>query len=412
MYQVIDTPEQCLLQLYQAGLAAVEGDSVTARALQQSGWAQDIPLALFACGKAAPAMAQGASKLLGSCIQHALLVTKRGYLANGWPEHWQCIEAGHPLPDAASLEAGRQLLALLETLPDGMPLLALISGGTSALLELLPAGVSLADLQRVNDWLLASGAAIEDMNRVRSALSCLKGGRLRGYIGHRPVLNLMISDVRGDVPSVIGSGPLSNPPQEQVLPPGLPTWLMDLLKRAEDCPAPARPGAEILQRVVATNQDACQAIARAARERGLPVCVHEPLFSPVDQVSIELAKFLSSAPPGVHVWGGEPTLKLPEQPGRGGRNQHLALSLSVALQGSSGIHVLCGATDGSDGPGEDAGALVDENTATVVNYPGGAAAALARADSGTFLDEAGALISTGPTGTNVMDLVIALKTVG
>lgn len=412
MYQVIDTSEQCLLQLYQAGLAAVEGGSVTARALEQSGWAQNAPLALFACGKAAPAMARGAHEVLGSRIQHALLVTKRGYLPLGWPEHWQCLEAGHPLPDGASLEAGQRLLDMLEVLPEGMPLLTLISGGTSALLELLPPGVCLADLQRVNDWLLGSGAAIEDMNRVRRALSCVKGGRLRGYIGQRPLLNLMISDVRGDDPSVIGSGPLSNPPDGQALPSGLPDWIRDLLGQVQDCPAPASSGAELVQQVVANNQDACQAVARAARERGLSATVHEPLYAPIEQLVDELVGYLSSAAPGVHVWGGEPTLTLPEQPGRGGRNQHLALSLAVALQGRSGIHVLCGATDGSDGPGEDAGALVDGNTLTAVSYPGGAPAALARADSGSFLDEAGALISTGPTGTNVMDLVIALKTAG
>ena len=402
--------ESLLLQLYHAGLGAVAGEPVTARYLRQRPWLPDRPVALLACGKAAPAMARGASAALGRRVEQALLVTKHGYREAGFPTHWQCLEAGHPLPDEASLQAGQRVLEFVAALPAHMPLLTLISGGSSALLEVLPPGVSLADLRRVNDWLLGSGADIGAMNRVRKTLSCIKGGQLAGYLGERPVLNLMISDVAGDDPAVIGSGLLTPRAADPLPPAELPDWLAGLLARRADCPPAAAATPLIEQRIIACNRDACEAVADAARARSLPVELHEPLYAPVPEVTAQLAGFLRTAAPGVHIWGGEPTLTLPASPGRGGRNQHLALSLARALAGEPGISILCGATDGSDGPGNDAGAIIDCTTVQAIDYPGGATRALTRADSGTFLAEAGALIDTGPTGTNVMDLVIAIKT--
>ncbi|MDZ7663251.1 glycerate kinase type-2 family protein [Thiohalophilus sp.] len=402
--------ESLLLELYHAGLGAVAGESVTARYLRQRPWQPEKPVALLACGKAAPAMARGAAAVLGQRVEHALLVTKHGYREPGLPAHWQCLEAGHPLPDEASLQAGQRVLEFVAALPADMPLLTLISGGSSALLEVLPPGVSLADLRRVNDWLLGSGADIAAMNRVRKTLSCIKGGKLAGYPDGRPVLNLMISDVPGDDPAVIGSGLLTSQGADAPLP-ELPDWLAMLLAKRADCPPTAASTSLIEQQIIACNRDACEAAAEAARARSLAVEVHDPLYAPLSEVTAQLAGFLRTAAPGVHIWGGEPTLSLPPSPGRGGRNQHLALSLALALQGESDITVLCGATDGSDGPGNDAGAIIDGTTVQqAIDYPAGAGRALARADSGTFLAEASALIDTGPTGTNVMDLVIAIKT--
>lgn len=217
----------------------------------------------------------------------------------------------------------------------------------------------------------------------------------------------MISDVPGDDPAIIGSGLLG--PAGNHLPDGLPPWLAQLTRQQAACPPGVAGEPVIEQHIVASNRDACEAAAEQARQQGLSAWIHPPLFMPVEEAVDQIAGVLREAPAGIHIWGGEPTLTLPEHPGRGGRNQHLALSLAVALEGESSMTVLCGASDGSDGPGEDAGALIDGTTVNDVDYPGGAAQALARADSGGFLDEAGALLSTGPTGTNVMDLVIALK---
>lgn len=401
-------PPSLLLALYHAGLEAVAGETVTRRYLHQRNWQAGTPVAVLACGKAAVAMARGARAVLGPRIERGLLVTKHGYGEAGLPPPWQCLEAGHPLPDESSLQAGQRLLDFVAQLPPAMPLLTLISGGSSALLEYLPPGVSLADLQRVNAWLLGSGRDIADMNRVRKALSCLKGGRLLNYLGERPVLNLMISDVRGDDPAVIGSGLLT--PHQEAPPANSPDWLAALLAHSNDCPPALTASPTVEQQVVASNQEACEAVAGAARARDLPVTIQPPIYGPVAEATSQLAGFLRSAAPGIYVGGGEPTLALPPQPGRGGRNQHLALSLAAALAGEPGIHVLCGATDGSDGPGNDAGAVIDGTTVQQApDYPGDAGQALARADSGAFLAEAGALISTGPTGTNVMDLVIAIK---
>ncbi len=222
----------------------------------------------------------------------------------------------------------------------------------------------------------------------------------------------MISDVKGDDPAVIGSGLLTPEAGPEPVLPDVPEWLRPLLKAASACERqPLLSSSEVEQRIIASNRDACEAAARAAREMQLPVRLNPPLFGPLPKVARQLTDYLLTAEQGIHIWGGEPTLDLPENPGRGGRNQHLALSLAQTLQGHDEITVLCGATDGSDGPTEDAGALVDGRTVQqVIDYPGGATQALARADSGYFLEEAGALISTGPTGSNVMDLVIAYKT--
>lgn len=403
-------PSRIVLDLYQAALAAADGERATAGYLQENRWQADRPLALFACGKAADAMARGAATVLGARIDRAMLVSKRGYLPPDCPHQWQCLAAGHPVPDARSLEAGQGLLHWIQELPPDMPLLILISGGTSALLEYLPPGVSLADLQRANTWLLGSGLEIGDMNRVRKRLSCLKGGKLTAYLGGRPVLSLLISDVPGDDPAVIGSGLLTPPAGSDSLPPDLPAWLVALTRLEANCPPPVDSNPAIEQYIIATNRDACEAAAAQARRYALPVHLHPPLFAPVAEVTTQLAGFLRIAPAGVHIWGGEPTVKLPAAPGRGGRNQHLALSLALALEGVDGVTVLCGASDGGDGPGDDAGAVIDGSTlGRASDYPGGARQALRQADSGGFLAEAGALVSTGPTGTNVMDLVIAIK---
>jgi len=406
----MESPRHILLHLYDAALGAVAGDRITTDYLEQHPWQPNQALAVVASGKAAAAMAAGAETALGPRLEQGLLVTKRGYLDNvSLPGHWECLEAGHPLPDQASLEAGQRLLEFVQQLPPQMPLLLLISGGSSALLEVLPPGVTLDDLQRVNDWLLASGAEIAVMNRIRKSLSCIKGGGLCGYLGPRPVLNLMISDVSDDDPSVIGSGLLGPVSVAEPALPALPAWLEALLDSASGCPRQS-PTTQIEQRVIASNRDACQAAAQAARSMQLPVQLHSPIFDPMPQAVSRIAQRLLTAEAGVHIWGGEPTLVLPEDPGQGGRNQHLALSLARALRGHAGITVLCGATDGSDGPTDDAGAVVDGQTILEgIDYPGGVTRALERADSGRFLAEAGALISTGPTGTNVMDLVIAIK---
>ena len=195
-----------LLDIFKAGLAAVEGRAVVARYLAQHPVAGAC--SLVALGKAAGAMALGALESLGEGVIDGLVISKPGHLPRGLFNHPQLtlIEGGHPLPDRSSLEAGAALLDFLSHLPPERALLFLISGGTSSLVEVLRPGVGLADLQRVNRWLLGSGLPIEKMNRIRKSLSAIKGGGLLRYVGGRSVTGLFISDVRWDDPAVIGSG--------------------------------------------------------------------------------------------------------------------------------------------------------------------------------------------------------------
>jgi hydroxypyruvate reductase len=399
-----------LLEIFHAAVSAVNGrmrvfDWLTAHPLTG-------PVHLIAVGKAAAAMALGAHERLGAAIRAAFIVTKYG-ASESLP--WPVIEAGHPLPDAASLEAGQQLLAFIARLPRRAPVLVLLSGGASALVEVLPAGISLATLQAINRWLLASGLDIAACNRLRKHLSLIKGGRLAKFLYPRPVLCLAISDVPGDDPRTIGSGPLaadtdlSSPPTTA----GLPEFVAAALKQA--VPAP-RPDDECFRDVrfetIATLAEAKQAAAVTARRLGYPVMLDSGFIAgDTLAAGASLARqLLESAFGVVHIWGGETTLSLPASPGRGGRNQSLALSAALSLQGRAHVWFLAAGTDGSDGPTADAGAIVDG--ATVER---GAAAdldagtALARADAGTFLEASGDLIHTGPTGTNVMDLMLGLK---
>jgi hydroxypyruvate reductase len=375
---------------------------------------------VVAIGKAAGSMMAGAVGCLGDRLERGLVITKPGHGPTALPS---CIEVrfgGHPMPDAHSLEAGDRLLGLLDQLAPGVPLLMLISGGASALVERLQPGLSLADLARANGWLLGSGLAIGEVNRVRKALSAIKGGGLWPWIGARPVTALLLSDVRGDDPRDIGSGLLF--PDPRPLPQPLPEWLEPMLAPARTAsPAIEEAGSDPATlhgvtpfdwRIVASLDNARAAAARKGAELGYHVQQHEPFVAgDAAQAGREIAQALRQASPGLHIWGGEPTVRLPDEPGRGGRAQQLALAAAIELAGCGGISLLAAGTDGSDGPGGDAGALVDGTTlARACADAASARAALQRADAGSLLGEAGDLLETGPTGTNVMDLFIGIVT--
>lgn len=389
-----------LSELFQKGLAAVNGQKVVEQQLKITSLAGNI--AVVAVGKAASSMMLGAQNYLKEQIKAALVITKTGYAdpALAWP----CIEAGHPVPDANSLKAGTELIDFLSKLPPQTQLLALISGGASALVEVLPDDMRLADLQKMNQWLLSSGLAIHDVNRIRQSVSLVKGGKALNYCSQATITQFVISDVENDDLEIIGSGlfvPLTNK-----LPlPEIPGWLAKYSQKPVESEK-----AEVESHIVSSNDIACQAIINAAKQLGHTVVYHDQsLFADVFICAENIAAELKQAKSGLYIWGGETTLTLPANPGRGGRNQSLALALALILENSTGISVLVGATDGSDGPTEDAGAIIDGQTVSRGGTAAEAKKHLLAADAGTFLAEAGDLISTGPTGTNVMDIVIALK---
>ncbi|HJW82592.1 MAG TPA: DUF4147 domain-containing protein [Acidiferrobacterales bacterium] len=403
-------PRRDLLRIYQSAIAAVHGRSRVRDYLRQH--PASAPVFLLSIGKAACAMAQGAHEALGASIVEALIVTKRGH-AEALP--WPVLEAGHPLPDEQSLVAGQRLIDFAVAMPLDATVLVLLSGGASALVEALPGGVHLAQLRALNDWLLASGLDIVAMNRIRKRLSRIKGGRLAKLLAPRPVLCLAISDVPGDDPRAIGSGLLAADASLQAAPDttGLPDGVAEALRHSP--PAPAADDVcfhHVQFEIIARLDEAKHAAAEVARQLGYPVTLH-PEFIDGDALAAgaRLAQALLAAPAGeVQVWGGETTLKLPPQPGRGGRNQSLALAAALALHGHENAWFLSAGTDGTDGPTPDAGALVDGGTIARGEAEGIAARqALATADAGNFLEASGDILQTGPTGTNVMDLMLGLR---
>jgi hydroxypyruvate reductase len=409
--KTMEAARRDLLQIFGTALSQVEGRGLVHRYL--SGSADAGEFALVALGKAAGSMALGAVDALGERLVDGLVISKPGHLdrqalaAAGLT----ALEGGHPVPDASSLGAGERLLEYLNGLPAGRELLFLISGGASSLVEVLQQGVGLEDLQAVNRWLLGSGLSITAMNRVRKGLSAIKGGRLLRHLQGRRVLALMISDVPGDDPAVIGSGLLVPDPtlRGELAALELPDRVRQLIGDPGDLPvdSPATVTIEIL----ATLKDARAAAAAEARRLGYPVHLsHAFLSAEAGNCGRRLALELLDSWPGVYVWGGEPSVWLPEEPGRGGRNQHLALAAATVIEGRDDICFLSAGTDGTDGPGEDAGALVDGGTIGRARRAGfEAQECLARADSGSLLAASGDLIDTGPTGTNVMDLMLGLK---
>ncbi|MCB1737301.1 MAG: DUF4147 domain-containing protein [Gammaproteobacteria bacterium] len=393
-----------LLELFDVALHAVHGRARTADYLYAN--RPSGPVHVIAVGKAAPAMMNGAQDVLGAAIQSGLMVTKHGYEDAGLSAdaRIRCLSAGHPVPDAESFSAGQSLVEFIAALPPDAYVLVLLSGGASSLIEAPVEGMSESDIQRATDFLLADGWDIAAMNRLRKRWSRLKGGGVLALLNGRQVEVLMISDVPGDDPAVIGSGPLW-PAEHGDLPP-LPDWLRTRLP-----PILSVPEARAPHHVIASNADACSAVIEAANARGVPAYLGEGrLEGDVLVTASRIAQCLRDAEPGVYVWGGETTVHLPANPGRGGRNQQMALALAVELAGRDDIAVLAAGTDGTDGPGEDAGALVDGATLSRGEADAlDARRCLAEADSGTFLAASGDLLNTGPTGSNVMDLVIGYK---
>ena len=368
------TPDQILRGLWEAGVEAVDGYTSVARGLENI---DTPPDRIVAVGKAAAAMTRAALDRWPDTS--ALVVTKDGHTEGLSDDDATIIEASHPVPDQRSLIGGRAILDCVSEMGHGSHLLLLVSGGASSLAEAPVEGVTLEDLKRLNAHLLSRGLDIGRMNAQRRKVSLIKGGGLlRAFSGKRATI-LTISDVPGDDPAVIGSGI------------GLP---------------PENPAYECQLICTASNAIARAAVAEAAAANGLTVLANEEnLYDDVPILAEQLGQRIAAMEPGLMIFGGEPTVHLPQHPGRGGRNQALALALSQAIAGRDDITILVGGTDGTDGPTEAAGGIVTGRT-----WGPGAARSLEKADSGNYLADHDALLVSGPTGTNVMDVAIAIRT--
>ncbi|MBA2490491.1 MAG: DUF4147 domain-containing protein [Gammaproteobacteria bacterium] len=400
-----------LLHIYQAALKRVSGFDAVKRRLEER--PLQVEHRLIAIGKAAASMSLGALAVGGDLIKAGLVITKHDHLdpaLDKYP-HVRCLESDHPVPGEDSLAAGAELLEFIEQAPADARFLFLISGGASSLAEVLAEGMDLENLRKLTDALLAGGLSITKMNQVRRGISRIKGGHLATFLKRRETLCLLISDVPGDDPAVIGSGPLVRIEGESALE-NLPANVTRLLENVRLVPAPDASVFDSIDiEVIATLEDAKTAAAAEAGRLGYATKVY-PEFLEDDAAAAarSLTAQLADAADGIHIWGGETAVTLPSNPGRGGRNQHLALAAALELKGKQGLYLLAAGTDGTDGPTEDAGALVDGETVARGEESGlSAEDALKRADGGTFLEASGDLIRTGPSGTNVMDLVIGLK---
>ena len=401
-----------LLDALHAALDATGGRESVRRRLAAE---RDLaPRMAFAVGKAASAMMAGAFDAFGPGIERALVITKHGHAGDvldaGCPV--DVVESSHPVPDESCLAAGRALVDFVDGVPAGADVLALLSGGASALVEVLPEGFDASDLARVNAWLLAAGHPIGAVNRVRKRISRIKGGRLAGRLATHRMLNLVISDVPGDDPKVIGSGLLVAHSDDDIAIDDLdlPPWLVEMGRRAPPLPGEGA-SARVRTEVVARPADARAAVAETLRAADLDVVEHPKLLEgDAPEAGRRIGRAIVHEKPMAHVWASETTVTLPPVPGRGGRCQSLALAAALEMRDGAHACVLAAGTDGTDGPGEDAGAIVDAETVARGLAAGlDPERCLRAADAGTFLEASGDLLHTGPTGTNVMDLVVALK---
>lgn len=438
---------EAILAVQRAALAAVEPGAAVRRhvrrrgsELQVGGRRYDLSefehLWLVGGGKAAVPMAAALQAILATGggrqqMAEGLVITKYGHtdpeLDTGPVE---IVEAGHPVPDEQGIQGARRLADLLARAGGRDLVLAAISGGGSALLPLPATGLELDDVQETTELLLRAGATIVELNAVRKHLSQLKGGGMARLAGQARVAGLILSDVVGDPLDAIASGPLSPDPTTfddavQVL------ERYDLLQqvpdavrrrleagRQGDVPETPKPGAALFERVqtmvVASNRLAAEAAVEAARNWRLNALLLSTYVEgearEVARVAAALAKEVVHhgrpvARPACLVWGGETTVTVRGE-GKGGRNQELALAAALGLEGLPGVVLVALGTDGTDGPTDAAGAVVTGQTLARARRQGlDARAYLQENDAYPFFDALNDLIRTGPTGTNVNDLL-------
>lgn len=381
--------------IVRAGLEAVNGYRAVAGALVLDGerlWVGNQcfdlrgvgRIVVVGCGKATWSMAKAVEAVLSERVAAGVISVKHGHAGDEPLRRIEVVEAGHPLPDAGSLEGAERAMALLDDCGESDLVIGLLSGGGSALWELPVDGVGLADLEARTRALLASGADITTINAERRRLSRIKGGGAARRADPARCVVLLIADVIGDDPATIASGPF---------------W---------------RDDGAVPHIVCADNGRARAAAAGAARARGYRVeVVEKPLAGPVaDEVAAwwhAIERVERGGGPICLIAGGEPTVVLPAAPGEGGRSQHAALLLALEARGRDDCTLVCVGTDGTDGPTEAAGGVVDGGSIEHMVAAGvDPEAAAARFDAGPALAAAGDRLITGPTDTNVMDIWIAL----
>ncbi|WOH84483.1 glycerate kinase [Bradyrhizobium sp. BEA-2-5] len=378
-------------------------------------------------GKASAAMAAGLEAAWPDVELSGVVVTRHGHSVPAG--RIEVLEASHPVPDDTSKAAALRMLHAVEGLSADDLVIALMSGGGSALMTLPASPMTLADKQAVNRALLASGATIAEMNVVRKHLSAIKGGRLALAARPARLLTLVISDIPGDDPAAIASGPTlpdSSTKADALEIVGrfaidLPEAARLVLEQADETPKPGEIDADV--RILAAPFHALDAAANAALDEGLtPIILGDAIEGEARELGTVMAGIARSVAwhaqpgpaPAVLLSGGETTVTIGRGPaGRGGRNTEFLLGLVIALSGTCDIWAIAGDSDGIDGTEDAAGALIGPDTlrraaANLLD----ARAHLAAHDSYTFFDRLGDLVRTGPTLTNVNDIRAVLIAAG
>jgi glycerate-2-kinase len=437
----IDT--HTLEALFRAALAAVEPAAALGGHLEQAGdryrneGFERLLVAGF--GKAAIPMALAAEERLGNLISCGLVIAPHGTplspltpFAKGGCGSIEVVTAGHPHPDSAGEAAGRRIMSLARACDEHTLLLLLVSGGGSALLSVPAEGINLEEKRITAQLLMEAGADIHELNTVRKHLSAVKGGQLARLAFPAQVISLMISDVPGDRLDVIASGPAVADPttfndawavlERFSLTARVPPAVR--LRLEQGCAGTVaetpKPGDSLFARVesvvAARNSDALSAAAAAAQLLGLEVNIRgEAVAGEAREAGKQLAREALRVRSNLHAGqrvcllsGGETTVTVLGS-GRGGRNQELALSFALEIAGTPGISLLSAGTDGIDGPTDAAGAMVDGETVSLARRAGlDPLSHLAANDAYPLLDRCGALLKSGPTGTNVMDVQVIL----
>lgn len=421
---------ELLLDLYFAAVRAADPRQAVERELAERPLPGTAPAHILALGKAAPGMASAALGVLSrSRVPFAggvVVGASREALLSSLP----ALAGDHPIPGDASAQAARALGEAVGGIPSAHQVLVLVSGGASSLVAAPAHGVEPADLTRLWQALLGSGLDIRSVNTLRKRCLRWGAGRLAASLAPRPVTVLCISDVIGDDPGTIGSGPCAPDPRwaREVLSLAeaaddrleLPPSVRRLLERqaAGHLPDTPKPGdrafRNVTTHVIASNRLAVRGVARRATELGLPVLAGaSDLSGEAREAGTRIGAFLRAGGGGAScfVWGGETTVSLDAgSAGEGGRCQELALAAAEELDDVPGVALLAAGTDGRDGPTDAAGAVVDGSTWTRISERGRTPAEdLASHHAYAALDAGDALLRTGPTGTNVMDVVIGLR---
>ncbi len=429
-------------QIFKAGLRAVDPGEAVKRVLAVEGNSlrcgeRVLDLEAFSgiwaigAGKASAAMAQAVEEVLGDRMSGGLVIVKYDHLAP--LQKIRLLEAGHPTPDENGWRATQELIDLAAKLDQKDLVLFLLSGGGSALLPMPVPPITLAEKMATTDLLLKSGAAIQEMNTIRKHLSQVKGGQLARLTHPATLISLILSDVVGDPLDVIASGPTVGDPttfqdclevlDRYALREALPASVRSHLEAGKEGKVPETPTpddpifSQTTSVLVGTNLQALKAAAAEAEELGYASFI---LSSLIEGDTAEAARFHTALlreivrsghplpPPACLISGGETTVVVRGK-GKGGRNQEFALAAALDLAGIEGVCLLCGGTDGTDGPTDAAGAVVDGGTVARARAKGlNPREFLEENDSYHFFRHLDDLLITGPTNTNVMDLRVAL----